>query len=105
MLIRILPQVRKPNESPAFVSASAGLGGVAKQALHGIRSMQELWTARQARIALGSPTEPPTEVSLDTRVQSLQHVLAGKVDDGLVVKIDDPTGELQDALYACHKRW
>lgn len=92
-----LARVRKPNESPAFVSGSAGLGGLARHALQGIHTPEQLWRGRNADIAIGQDggLEP-----LDGKVDAVKQELSGAPPNGLLVKIDDPTDAFLTILAA-----
>jgi hypothetical protein len=84
-------QVRKPNESPAFISATAGLGGLAKQLLKGAKTIQEIWHGKGSSILIGMAQRPD---SLDEKVYAMRNALQEDLDgsEPLKIKLDDPAG-------------
>lgn len=94
-LIQRALQVRKANESPAFISSTAGLGGLAKQLLKDTKSVADIWTGKGTRIFVGAAT---VAVKFDDAVWSLrQHFVQGGLQPGrdrLTIKLDDPSEAL-----------
>jgi len=87
-----LSQVRKVNESPAFVSSSAGLGGTAKHSLQNVDSVQSLWKGAGSKIVTGiNCKEESLEAKVAGLAQQLQPAGTG-VSQALAIKVDEPTG-------------
>ena len=85
-------QVRKERESPAFVSASAGLGGQAKQQLRGSTSVHAAIRGKGVSLVLGTGAR---QQSLDGRVGALAEILAAQgidTDRELTVRLEDAAG-------------
>lgn len=82
--------MRKPNESPAFISATTGLGGQTRQLFRQVKTVQELRKSRNAQIALGNVGRA---ASLDGKVAALAEVLrADPSGKAFTVRLDDAAG-------------
>lgn len=93
-------QVRRPNESPVFVSSTTGLGGLAKQLVKGYKSIHNIYDAVNAqqgsqpvKVVIGTATK---EARLVDKVHAVEGVLRQEAelqDKALSIKLDDPLGE------------
>jgi hypothetical protein len=92
-------QVRRPNESPVFVSSTTGLGGLAKQLVKGYKSIHNIYEAvngqqgsQPVKVVIGTATK---EARLVDKVHALEGVLRQEAelqDKALSIKLDDPLG-------------
>lgn len=92
-------QVRRPGESPVFISSTTGLGGLAKQLVKGYKSIHDIYEAINAqegskpvKIVIGTAGK---EAVLADKVNALAGLLKQDSEvssNALSIKLEDPTG-------------